>query len=188
MTDPHHLLLMAMTLLALLLTTTTTTASADPQQSQPIICSQPITFRRCINNWRGGGTETVCNALVQNSTSNPFTFPYYRCLCQQLSSHAYCFNAFCPADPTGPARQSEAVTACRNAGNLVPTISSLAIVETEEPVTLTSVSGTGGVVTSVVTGGVVGPSSAPITFPSSGGGVVGGGGAMMVMMMVDINK
>ncbi|KAJ3063184.1 hypothetical protein HDU98_000972 [Podochytrium sp. JEL0797] len=57
-------------------------------------CSNQATFNLCYSNWQGGGTISICASQPQGSKGQN------ECLCQQYFQEAYCYNSFCPQDPT----------------------------------------------------------------------------------------
>ncbi|KAJ3198465.1 hypothetical protein HDU67_003507, partial [Dinochytrium kinnereticum] len=112
----------------------------------------------CVRNWLAGGTAAVCNVDRNDELK------YNRCLCQQYSNHAYCFQAFCPDDPVGLQLREEAVTACRRA-QVTATIQTEILLATTS-LSTASVATSAVVITSATTQTSVTPSSAPLTFPS----------------------
>ncbi|KAI8834691.1 hypothetical protein BC829DRAFT_422181 [Chytridium lagenaria] len=148
-----------------------------------IVCTQQNVFRLCIRNWVAGGGPAICE-IDRNDEAK-----YYRCLCQQYSNHAYCFQAFCPSDPTLINLREDANSACVRA-RVTLTAQTETLLATD-PVTraaTTATTAANGITSAPVasTATIVTPSSTPLSFPSPANAIVPSGVATVFAVIAVI--
>ncbi|KAJ3031947.1 UNVERIFIED_CONTAM: hypothetical protein HDU68_010027 [Siphonaria sp. JEL0065] len=77
-------------------------------------CVNEPTFQQCMGNYLADGGIASCNSLPKTSDT------YNQCLCKQYFTQTYCYNVFCPSDPTVPQLRNLQAQYCSLVPNFTP--------------------------------------------------------------------